>query len=61
VFVIKREDGKYVAAFGSDHSYTTRLQQAQTFSTRAVADSHACSNEYVVDERNEFARQPLCA
>ena len=57
MFVIRRvEDGKYVARFGSDRSYTVMLQKAQTFSTKDVAASHACGNEYVVSVNSEFSQ-----
>lgn len=43
--LIDTETGRYVARPGSEHSYTRRLEEAQTFMTRDVAVSNACGNE----------------
>lgn len=54
MYVIKREDGKYVSRPGSEHSYTPFLQRARTFSTRASALESACGNEYVSSVNDEM-------
>lgn len=48
MFVIKRDDGKYVAQSGSQNSYTNRLENAKKFDTREAAEADRCGNEYVV-------------
>lgn len=49
MFVLVRDDGKYVAPPGQQHSYTKRLEEAQIFSTRDKADAQRCvENEQVV-------------
>lgn len=53
-FVIKREDGRYVARSGSQHSYTKLLQEARTFWTREQAEAERCSNERVVSVDDEM-------
>lgn len=47
-FIIRREDGKYVARPGSEHSYTSKLEDARVFRTREEADRDCCGNEQVV-------------
>jgi hypothetical protein len=47
-YVVIREDGRYVARPGSEHSYTRRLQNARVYDTRPEADRDCCSNERVV-------------
>lgn len=49
-FVIKKTDGKqeYAARFGGARSYTSKLQNAQTFTTREEAEKHRCGNEQIV-------------
>ena len=48
-YVIKKtETGEFVARFGAEHSYTKRLQDAQTFSTQEQAEPHRCGNEVVL-------------
>lgn len=50
MFVIRRDDGLYVAKTGSDYVYTKRLENAKVFSTREEADKNRCiDNEMVVD------------
>lgn len=52
MFVIQRlNDGKYVAAPGSEHSYTKRLEDARIFSTRESAELEKCGNETIVPVR----------
>ncbi len=41
-FVIKRNDGKYVAAHGSDQSYTDKLEEAQRYGSYAAAHKDCC-------------------
>jgi hypothetical protein len=49
--VIKRTDqsGGYLARPGSQHSYTRKLEHAQTFPTREAAQAQCCENERPVD------------
>lgn len=57
MFVIKRTDqgGGYVAAPGSRGSYTSKLQNARTFSTREAADRERCpGNEIIVPVSDEL-------
>lgn len=42
VFVIVRNDGKFVAVPGKERSYTTNLQDARTFPTRDAAFKELC-------------------
>jgi hypothetical protein len=48
-YVIQREDGKYVAVHGSQHSYTSKLERAQIYDTREAADRDRCDNERAVE------------
>ena len=49
MYVLKRnEDGAYVSKPGSNHSYTTRLENAQIFNTKEQAEGSACGNEHAV-------------
>lgn len=49
MFVLRRDDGKYVAKPGSEHSYTWKLENAQIFRTHEEADKDRCvENETVV-------------
>jgi hypothetical protein len=47
-YVLKRDDGKFVARPGSEHSYTDKLQRARTFDTRDEAERDRCSNEILL-------------
>ncbi len=59
MYVIKRNsDGRYVAAPGSLHSYTKKLEDAQAFSTRGEANRNKCGNETVVPIEN-IMRKPV--
>lgn len=50
MFVLQRiEDRKYVTRPGSQHSYSQKLEDAQTFPTLHAARSAACENERPVD------------
>lgn len=56
-YVIKREDGKYLAASGAHSAYTDKLQNARTFRTRERAEHARCpGNEYVVSLEDELLR-----
>ena len=46
-YVLVREDGKYVARFGGERSYTNKLQNAQPF-TPGEVERHRCGNEHAV-------------
>jgi len=48
MYVIQRDDGKYVARPESPHTYTGRLQEAQGFRTRAEALRGLCDNERII-------------
>lgn len=49
MYVIKNtETEKYVAAPGSEHSYTTKLEKARIFSARADAERELCDDNEVV-------------
>ena len=49
MYVIRRnEDGKYVSRPSSEHSYTRRLEDAQAFQSREIAEGNACENEHVM-------------
>jgi hypothetical protein len=49
MYVIRRDDGKFVTPPGYQHSYTYKLQDARTFLTRESAEAERCpENEVVV-------------
>ena len=49
MYVIRRDDGAYVAPAGSRSSYTRALQDARTFPTREAAERDRCpGNERVL-------------
>ncbi len=49
-YLIIRTDGKWVARAGSQHSYTTKIENARVFDTRAAAEADRCvGNEHVVE------------
>jgi hypothetical protein len=55
-YVIKRNDGKYVAKPGSEHSYTQLLQRATVFNSYSDAERDLCpENERIclLDEELE--------
>ena len=64
MFVIMRNDGKYVAASGSEPAYTSKLQNAWVYPTRENALQHLCpDNEQIlavssVLERNLESNRP---
>ena len=45
LYVVTREDGKFVAPSGSEHSYTDKLQKARIFPDRNAAMREKCGNE----------------
>jgi hypothetical protein len=47
-YVLKREDGKYVAQPGQEKSYTSSLERARIFDTREQAEQERCGNEHIV-------------
>jgi len=49
MYVIQRDDGKFVTRPGSEKSYTSDLQKARTFATKEKAEAERCpENERVV-------------
>jgi hypothetical protein len=49
LYVIRNQaTGKWVARFGSERSYTMKLEKAQTFNSRESAQVHCCGNEQVL-------------
>lgn len=58
MYVIKRDDGKYVAGFShteeTRHSYTDKLQHARTFQYKRSANENACDNETVCEVSQEL-------
>lgn len=63
MYVLVRTDqgGGYVARPGSQHSYTRRLEEAQTFPSREVAERGKCENEVArsVEEILGGGRRPF--
>jgi hypothetical protein len=53
MFVLKRDDGAYVAKAGG-RSYTTKLQHARTWATRPAAERECCANESVSTVEHEM-------
>jgi len=55
MYVIRNiNTNQYVAIFGLEHSYTTKMHRMQTFTTREAALKHCCSNEIVLKIDNLF-------
>ena len=54
VYVLIREDGKFVTLPGSDHSYTDKLQYARSFASKDDAECEQCGNESVIECHNFF-------
>lgn len=53
MFVIVREDGKFVSTSGSEHSYTDNLMNAKTFATSEDASKELCiENERIAPVRD---------
>lgn len=58
-YVIVREDGKYVARPGSEHSYTSKLESAAIFRTREQAELNRCpENEHIRSVSEILAVRP---
>ena len=50
MYVLQRQDGKYVSKPGSEHSYTSKLENAQKFSRYVDAFNARCpGNERVIE------------
>lgn len=48
-YVLKNlHNGRYVAPAGSEKAYTTKLERARKFATRAQAQADACGDEIVL-------------
>jgi len=60
MFVIKRTDqgGGYVAMPGSEHSYTQKLENARTFSSKDEANAERCPGNEIVLPVNEILQNP---
>ena len=57
MYLIKRDDGKYVAVRDSKHSYTTRVDLARVYQTKEEAEQDLChENERIVPIPNLFNR-----
>lgn len=57
LYVIQRNDGKFVTPPGGNKSYTEYLQHARTFNTAAAAQRECCENE-TVRSLDECVKQP---
>ncbi len=56
MYVLKRNDGAYVAPPGQASSYVRALQAARVFSTRAEAERERCpGNEVVVTVESQMS------
>jgi len=58
MFVIVRDDGKFVAVPGLQHSFTDKLQNAWLFASRTVAEANACSGNETVKHIEEVLMTP---
>jgi hypothetical protein len=47
-YIIKRDDGMYVASSGSKNSYTRDLSKARAYTSLAAAQADKCDNETVL-------------
>ena len=56
--IVNTETHKYVARRGSGNSYTTKLEQAETFRTREAADKDRCPGNEVVVDVNDLLQTP---
>jgi len=55
MYIIQRNDGRYVARAGQEHSYTAKLQEARVFTTRMEAEKDVCfENERVLPVMSAF-------
>lgn len=48
-YVLRRDDGAFVAPPGEPKSYTRDVRHARRFATRQAAQSEACGNEQAID------------
>lgn len=48
MYVLQRDDGKFVAPAGSHRAYTNYLQGARVFLKREQAERERCGNERIV-------------
>lgn len=53
-WLIKREDGKYVAKPHMGSSYTTNLKHARMYEMRESAVANSCQNERVISLAQEL-------
>lgn len=56
-YVLRRDDGWFVAPSGSSGSYTNRLQYARVFQTREEAEKERCPENERVMSVEEAMRQ----
>jgi hypothetical protein len=56
--IVNTETHKYVARRGSEHSYTTRLENAETFRTRDAAEKDRCPGNEIVVDVNDLLQTP---
>jgi len=57
MFVIRRDDGAYVAPLGSARSYTKHVEHARVFRTRESAERERCpGNESIVSVSDVLQR-----
>jgi hypothetical protein len=56
--LVHNETGKYVAEPGQDKSYTQRLEEAQTFSTREEAERNRCDQSERIAAVDSLLRKP---
>ena len=56
-FVLKREDGKFVAHPGSEKSYTRKIELARVYFSREAAEADKCGNETIVTVRAVTLRE----
>lgn len=54
-WILKRDDGAYVRRPGGQHSYSWRLQDAQTWPTREAAEAESCGNEHAALVESEMS------
>lgn len=54
MYLVKRNDGFYVAEAGSQSSYTKSIKRARRFPSREAAQRDCCGNEHVVSIYDEL-------
>lgn len=58
MYLIKRNDGKYVSWPGSEHSYTRRIDLARVYPTRKEAEQDLCiENEQIISIPQVFKQE----